>query len=35
MASYTLNNDKNYEIEADPSMPLLWAIRSLKRLNFE
>jgi isoquinoline 1-oxidoreductase alpha subunit len=28
MASYTLKlNNKNYRIEADPAMPLLWAIR--------
>ena len=34
MASYKLNiNDKNYEIEADPSMPLLWAIRDLAGLT--
>ncbi len=34
MASYTLNiNNKNYEIEADPSMPLLWAIRDLAGLT--
>jgi isoquinoline 1-oxidoreductase alpha subunit len=34
MASYTLSiNNKNYEIEADPSMPLLWAIRDLAGLT--
>ena len=34
MASYTLNiNSKNYQIEADPSMPLLWAIRDLTGLT--
>jgi len=34
MASYKLNiNDKNYEIEADPSMPLLWVIRDLAGLT--
>jgi len=34
MASYHLNiNNKNYEIEADPSMPLLWAIRDLAGLT--
>ena len=34
MASYKLSiNDKNYEIEADPTMPLLWAIRDLARLT--
>ena len=34
MASYTLNiNNKNYEIEADPSMPLLWVIRDLAGLT--
>ena len=28
MAQFTLNiNNKKYEIEADPDMPLLWAIR--------
>ncbi|MFI5188303.1 MAG: (2Fe-2S)-binding protein, partial [Chitinophagales bacterium] len=34
MPSYKLNiNDKNYEIEADPSMPLLWVIRDLAGLT--
>jgi len=34
MASYKLSiNNKNYEIEADPSMPLLWAIRDLAGLT--
>lgn len=34
MASYTLNiNNKNYEIEADPAMPLLWAIRDFAGLT--
>src|SRR5512138_3124701 len=34
MASYTLNiNNKSYDIEADPSMPLLWAIRDLVGLT--
>ena len=34
MPSYLLNvNDKNYTIEADPSMPLLWAIRDLVGLT--
>lgn len=34
MASYVLNiNDKNYTIEADPSMPLLWAVRDLVGLT--
>ena len=34
MASYKLNiNGKNYEVEADPSMPLLWAIRELVQLT--
>jgi isoquinoline 1-oxidoreductase subunit alpha len=34
MAAYTLNiNNKKYEIEADPSMPLLWAIRDLAGLT--
>ena len=34
MASYTLNiNNKNYQIEADPQMPLLWAIRDLVGLT--
>lgn len=33
MASYTLNiNNKSYTIEADPKMPLLWAIRDLAGL---
>jgi isoquinoline 1-oxidoreductase alpha subunit len=34
MASYTLNiNNKDYQIEADPEMPLLWAIRDLVGLT--
>ncbi len=34
MASYTLSiNKKKYEIEADPAMPLLWAIRDLAKLT--
>ena len=34
MASYVLSiNNKNYEIEADPSMPVLWAIRDLAGLT--
>lgn len=34
MASYVLNvNNKNYTIEADSSMPLLWAIRDLVGLT--
>jgi isoquinoline 1-oxidoreductase alpha subunit len=34
MTSYTLSiNNKNYEIEADPAMPLLWAIRDLAGLT--
>lgn len=34
MASYNLNiNNKNYSIEADPKMPLLWAIRDLANLT--
>src|SRR5437773_11171688 len=34
MASYTLQiNEKNYTIEADPKMPLLWAIRDLAGLT--
>lgn len=34
MASYTLKlNNKNYRIEADPAMPLLWAIRDLAGLT--
>lgn len=34
MASYKLNiNGKNYSIEADPKMPLLWAIRDLANLT--
>lgn len=33
MASYKLNiNNKSYEVEADPTMPLLWAIRELAGL---
>jgi isoquinoline 1-oxidoreductase subunit alpha len=34
MASFALNiNNKNYSIEADPAMPLLWAIRDLAGLT--
>lgn len=34
MASYTLNiNNKNYVIESDPEMPLLWAIRDFAGLT--
>ena len=34
MASHVLDiNNKKYEIEADPSMPLLWAIRDLAGLT--
>lgn len=34
MASYTLKiNNKNFTIEADPTMPLLWAIRDLAGLT--
>ena len=34
MASYTLKlNNKAYTIEADPAMPLLWAIRDLAGLT--
>jgi isoquinoline 1-oxidoreductase alpha subunit len=34
MASYTLNiNNKNYKVESDPSMPLLWVIRDLVGLT--
>lgn len=34
MASFTLNiNNKNYTVEADPAMPLLWAIRDLAGLT--
>jgi isoquinoline 1-oxidoreductase subunit alpha len=34
MASYTLRiNNRNYTIEADPGMPLLWAIRDLAGLT--
>jgi isoquinoline 1-oxidoreductase alpha subunit len=34
MAVYTLQiNDKQYKIEADPKMPLLWAIRDLAGLT--
>jgi isoquinoline 1-oxidoreductase alpha subunit len=34
MASFTLSiNNKKYEIEADPAMPLLWAIRDLAGLT--
>ena len=34
MASYNLSiNGKNYKVEADPKMPLLWAIRDLANLT--
>lgn len=34
MAKYTLKiNDKSYTVEADPKMPLLWAIRDLAGLT--
>ena len=34
MAAYTLQiNEKTYNIEADPKMPLLWAIRDLAGLT--
>ena len=34
MAAYTLTiNEKTYKIEADPKMPLLWAIRDLAGLT--
>jgi isoquinoline 1-oxidoreductase alpha subunit len=34
MASYNLNiNNKIYAVEADPKMPLLWAIRELANLT--
>jgi isoquinoline 1-oxidoreductase alpha subunit len=34
MAKYTLQiNDKSYSVEADPRMPLLWAIRDLLGLT--
>lgn len=34
MASYNLTiNGKNYKIDADPKMPLLWAIRDLANLT--
>lgn len=34
MASYTLKiNNQNYTLEADPKMPLLWAIRDLAGLT--
>jgi isoquinoline 1-oxidoreductase subunit alpha len=34
MASFSLNiNNRNYTIEADPRMPLLWAIRDLVGLT--
>ena len=34
MASYTLKiNSKTYTVEADPKMPLLWAIRDLAGLT--
>jgi isoquinoline 1-oxidoreductase subunit alpha len=34
MAKYTLQiNDKSYSVEADPKMPLLWAIRDLVGLT--
>ena len=34
MAAYTLTiNEKNYQVEADPKMPLLWVIRDLVQLT--
>jgi isoquinoline 1-oxidoreductase alpha subunit len=34
MAAFTLNiNNRNYEIDSDPSMPLLWAIRDFAGLT--
>lgn len=34
MASYVLNiNNRDYHIEADPAMPLLWAIRDMAGLT--
>lgn len=34
MASFTLNiNNKKYDVEADPTMPLLWVIRDLAGLT--
>lgn len=34
MTTYNLNiNGKNYSVEADPKMPLLWAIRDLANLT--
>jgi len=34
MAAYTLNiNNRNYEIDSDPAMPLLWAIRDFAGLT--
>lgn len=34
MATYNLNiNGKNYKMDADPKMPLLWAIRDLANLT--
>ena len=34
MTTYHLNiNGKNYSVEADPKMPLLWAIRDLANLT--
>ena len=34
MAAFTLNiNNKNYEIDSDPAMPLLWAIRDFAGLT--
>jgi isoquinoline 1-oxidoreductase alpha subunit len=34
MASYTLQiNEKNYTVESDPKMPLLWVIRDLAGLT--
>ena len=34
MASYNLSiNNKNYQVEADPAMPLLWVIRYLAGLT--
>jgi len=34
MSEYTLNvNNKNYKIDVDPQMPLLWAIRDFVGLK--
>ena len=34
MAAHTLNiNNRNYEIDSDPTMPLLWAIRDFSGLT--